>query len=54
MPSKSVVSVAVIDPSSPNAIRKRELPLKEYYLVTSQRVTTRDHEDDLSHGSQTQ
>lgn len=44
MPSKSIVSVAVLGPSDPNAIRKGELPLNAYYLMNSQRVTMKDHE----------
>lgn len=42
MPAKSVALVAVLGPSSPNVIRERELSLKAYYLVTSERVTRRD------------
>lgn len=44
IPSKNIVAVTALAPRSPNDIRKTELPVKTYYLVTSQKASIRDHE----------
>lgn len=44
IPSKSAVWVAALGLSSLDVIRKTELPPEAYYLMTSQKATTRDHE----------
>lgn len=43
IPSKNTVAATKLVSISPNDIRKRELPVKAYYLVTSQKVTIGDH-----------